>query len=63
MVNLLETLYVLTALSGLIGALAWVQSRGGADRRDQYRRRMRRAFVVAAVCGIGSAVLYQLTRA
>jgi hypothetical protein len=58
MVNLLETLYVVTALSVLIATLAWVQSRGGAQRAERYGRRMRIALVAAALSAIAAAVLY-----
>ena len=42
MVNFLEALYVIVAVSALIAALAWVQSRAPGDRSLRYRRRFRR---------------------
>ena len=58
MVNLLETLYVVTALCLIIALVAWVQSRGGGDRAIRYGRRMRRALILALITGVISAVMY-----
>jgi hypothetical protein len=57
-VNLLEALYVLTALAVVIAALAWIQSRGGGDRAVRYGLRMRRFMKLALTLGIVSAALY-----
>jgi hypothetical protein len=58
MVNLLEALYVLTAVALLIAALAWVQARGGGDRAARYGSRMRGFLKLALALAIASAALY-----
>ena len=61
MVNLLEVLYVLTAVAAFISVLAAVQARGvrrDPARVERYRRRMRRAAVLALVFAVLSACLY-----
>jgi hypothetical protein len=57
-VNLLEALYVVTALAAVIAALAWLQSRGGGDRAERYRRRMRRFLTLALALAVLCASLY-----
>ena len=59
MVNFLEGLYVVTALSLLVAGLAFVQSRGGGERAERYGRRMRTALGVAIVAGTAAIVIYR----
>jgi hypothetical protein len=58
MVNLLEALYVVVALSALITALAWIQSRAPGDRSVRYRRRFRRFGWVTLGTAVAAALLY-----
>ncbi len=57
MVNFAETLWGLTALAIVVGVIAFVQSRGGEERRARYARRMRRAFSAAAIVGVAAIVM------
>jgi hypothetical protein len=58
MVNLLEALYVVVALSALITALAWIQSRAPGDRSVRYRRRFRRFGWLTLGTGAAALLLY-----
>jgi hypothetical protein len=58
MVNLLEALYVVVAVSALITALAWVQSRAPGERAVRYRERFRLARWVTLGTGLAAALLY-----
>lgn len=58
MVNFLEALYVVAAVSALITGLAWIQSRAPGDRAERYRRRFRRFGVVTLVTAVVAALLY-----
>ena len=59
MVNLLETLYVVTAIAALVSLIAAVQTRGAPpERKERFRQRMRRAAMLALLCALVSAGLY-----
>jgi hypothetical protein len=57
MVNLLETLYALTALSAFITFSLWIMARGSTDV-VRSRRRARRWTILTAICALGSVILY-----
>jgi cytochrome bd-type quinol oxidase subunit 2 len=58
MVNLLETLYIVAAISALITGLAWIQSRAPGDRSVRYRRRFRRFGWLTLGTAAAAAILY-----
>lgn len=57
MVNLLETLYALTALGAFITFSLWIMARGSTDV-VRSRRRARRWTMLTVICALGSAFLY-----
>ncbi len=57
MVNLAETFIGLTSVSALVTLVAWVQSRGGGDRRARYGARARRFARITLVVGVIAAAL------
>lgn len=55
MVNVVESLFGIAILAGLISGLAFIQSKSGPERAPKYRARMRRFCIIGCVA-LGLAI-------